>query len=154
MPTTITYKDLHNMVCESLKTILGEFAEPTFSKHRGIESWYRGIEGTYDELKTKRQIWLADEPTYAAEYADECQDGHLYKMDIDTSRLKLYDWYCEADKWFDPYDGFSDEEINELKQEGYNGYTFALDEATVLVLFDKSLIVNIEELPLEEYIED
>jgi len=121
-------------------------------KTNEVETWYRGICETYDELKTKRQIWLADEAEYAAEYASECEDGHLYEFDIDMSKLNLYDWYEESDSYFDPYDGFSEEEIIELMNEGYNGYSFALDEATVLVLFDKSLITDIREIPLNEFI--
>ncbi len=39
-------------------------------------------------------------------------------------------------------------------EEGYNGYSFALDDATVLVLFDKSLITNIREIPLNNYINE
>ena len=122
------------------------------AKHNGIETWYRGICGTFDELKTKRQIWLADEAEYAADYAYECEDGHLYEFDIDTTRLNLYDWYYEADSYFEPIDGFSEEEQMELMKEGYNGYSFALDYATVLVLFDKSLITNIREIPLNEFV--
>lgn len=130
-----------------------ESAYQTFGvKTNEVETWYRGICGTYDELKTKHQIWLADEAEYAAEYASECQDGHLYEFDIDMPKLKLYNWYEESDSYFDPYDGFSEEIIIELMNEGYNGYTFALDEATVLVLFDKSLITDIREIPLNEFV--
>ena len=143
----ISGKDIRDIVTESLSRILREDGER-------IETWYRGIIGKYNELMVKPQIWLADSPYYAAEYASESEEGHLYAIDIDMSRLKQYDWYAEVDSYFDPYDGFSEEEIEELRKEGYNGYTFALDEATVLVIFDKSLIVNIEELPLEEYLEE
>jgi hypothetical protein len=97
---------------------------------------------------------LADEAEYAADYAYECEDGHLYEFDIDTTRLNLYDWYYEADSYFDPIDGFSEEEQMELMEEGYNGYSFALNDATVLVLFDKSLITNIREIPLNNYINE
>lgn len=132
--------------------------EPTYPslgiKNDGIETWYRGICGTFDELKAKRQIWLADEAEYAALYAYECEDGHLYEFGIDATRLNLYDWYYEADSYFDPIDGFSEEEQMELMEEGYNGYSFALDDATVLVLFDKSLITNIREIPLNDYINE
>ena len=132
--------------------------EPTYPslgiKNDGIETWYRGICGTFDELKTKRQIWLADEAEYAALYAYECENGHLYEFDIDATRLNLYDWYYETDSYFDPIDGFSEEEQMELMEEGYNGYSFALDDATVLVLFDKSLITNIREIPLNNYINE
>ena len=121
-------------------------------KTNEVETWYRGICGTYDELKTKRQIWLADEVEYAARYGYECEDGHLYEFDVDMSKLNLYNWYEEADSYFDPYDGFSEEEQAELMNEGYNGYSFAVDEATVLVLFDKSLITDIREIPLNEFI--
>lgn len=62
------------------------------------------------------------------------------------------DWYYDDN--FDPYEGYSREDQEELMKEGYNGYTFALDDAEVLVLFDPSLIVNIKELPIEEYIEE
>lgn len=132
-----------------------ESAYPSLGiKNGGIETWYRGICGTFDELKTKRQIWLADEAEYAALYAYECEDGHLYEFDIDTTRLNLYDWYYEADSYFDPIDGFSEEERMELMEEGYNGYSFAVDDATVLALFDKSLITNIREIPLNNYINE
>lgn len=130
----------------------GDVIEEDGINDGNVETWYRGICGSFDEMKTKRQIWLADEAEYAAMYAYECEDGHLYEFDVNESKLNLYDWYYEADSYFDPIDGFSEEEQAELMKEGYNGYTFALDEATVLVLFDKSLIVNIREIPLNNYI--
>lgn len=118
-----------------------------------IEKWYRGICGSFDELKVKRQIWLADEPEYAAMYAEECDDGHLYEMSVDMSRYKGFDWYHEADDWFEPIDGFSEEEQKDLMGKGYNGYTFPLDESGILVLFDKSLIVGVKEIPLQDYLD-
>ena len=130
----------------------GDVIEEDGINDGNVETWYRGICGEFDELKTKRQIWLADEAEYAARYAYECEDGHLYEFDVNKSKLNLYDWYYEADSYFDPIDGFSEEEQTELMKEGYNGYTFALDEATVLVLFDKSLITDIKEIPLNDYI--
>jgi hypothetical protein len=130
----------------------GDVIEEDGINDGNVETWYRGICGSFDEMKTKRQIWLADEAEYAARYAYECEDGHLYEFDVNKSKLNLYDWYNEADSYFEPYDGFSEEEQAELMKEGYNGYTFALDEATVLVLFDKSLITDIKEIPLNDYI--
>ena len=130
----------------------GDVIEEDDINDGNVETWYRGICGSFDEMKTKRQIWLADEAEYAARYAYECEDGHLYEFDVNKSKLNLYDWYNEADSYFEPYDGFSEEEQAELMKEGYNGYTFALDEATVLVLFDKSLITDIKEIPLNDYI--
>ena len=116
------------------------------------ETWYRGICGEFDQLKNKRQIWLADEQGYAAEYAKECQDGHLYEFTIDSKKLKEFDWYNEMGDYFEPIDGFKEDEQAELMEKGYNCYTFALDEATVLVLFDESLIINVKEIPLDDFI--
>lgn len=130
----------------------GDVIEEDGINDGNVETWYRGICGSFDEMKTKRQIWLADEAEYAARYAYECEDGHLYEFNIDASKLNLYDWYYEVDSYFDPIDGFSEKEEAELMKEGYNGYTFALDEATVLVLFDKSLILDVREIPLNNYI--
>lgn len=121
--------------------------------NEGVETWYRGICGSFNEELNQRQIWLADTPEYAAGYAGECEeDGHLYAFDVDMSKFNEYDWW--EDEYFEPIDGFSEEEQKELVEQGYNGYTFALDEGTVLVLFDPSLIVNVRELPLNEYLEE
>ena len=77
----------------------------------------------------------------------------MYEIKVDLSKYNGYeDWYYDDD--FDPYDGFSREDQEELMKEGYNGYTFALDDTEVLVLFDPSLIVSIKELPIEEYLEE
>jgi hypothetical protein len=125
---------------------------PLKENNNECETWYRGICGKFDQLKNKRQIWLADEQGYAAEYAKECQDGHLYEFTIDSKKLKEFDWYNEMDDYFEPIDGFKEDEQAELMEKGYNCYTFALDEATVLVLFDKSLIINVKEIPLDDFI--
>jgi len=124
------------------------------SKNNSVEIWYRGIGGAFDKMKNKRQIWLADELEYAAEYANEYEDGHLYEFHVDMSKLKDYDWQTQADSYFDPIDGFSEREIKELMEMGYNGYMFALDEATVLVLFDDSLVVDVKEIPMPNYLEE
>lgn len=119
---------------------------------QNIETYYRGICGQLDKLKYKRQIWLADNPEYAAEYAEECEDGHLYEFDVDNSRLKPYEWYYNMPDWWEPIDGFSEETQDELMSDGYNCYTFPLDEADVLVLLDPSLIVDVREIPLGDYL--
>lgn len=122
-------------------------------ENQSVETYYRGICGQLDKLKYKRQIWLADNPEYAAEYALECEDGHLYEFDVDSTRLRPYDWYYNMPDWWEPIDGFSEEVQNDVMNDGYNCYTFPLDEADVLVLLDPSLIVNVREIPLEEYLE-
>ena len=132
----------------------GDVIEEDGDENSNIETWYRGLCGTYDELFDNRCVWLADNPEYAAEYAYECEDGHLYEFDVDMSRYREFDWYYKTPDWFEPIDGFSKEEQDSLMKEGYNGYTFPLDEADVLCLFDKSLIVNVREIPLDEYIEE
>ena len=118
-----------------------------------IETWYKGICGQFNEVLIKRQIWLADSPEFAAEYIEQSEDGHLYAFDVNISKFNEYNWRQE-DNSFEPIDGFSEEEQKKLTQEGYNGYSFALDDGTVLVLFDPSLIVNVREIPLDEYIEE
>lgn len=116
--------------------------------HNGVKTWYRGICGSFNKALNKREIWLADEAEYAELYARECEDGHLYAFDIDMPKFNAYDWW--EDEYFEPIDGFSEEEQRELMEQGYNGYTFDLDESTVLVLFDPSLILNVKEIPLDE----
>lgn len=130
----------------------GDVIEEDGENH-GVETYYRGICGQLDKLKYKRQIWLADNPEYAAEYAEECEDGHLYEFDIDSTRLKPYDWYYNMPDWWEPIDGFSEETQNEVMNDGYNCYTFPLDSADVLVIFDPSLILDVREIPLEEHLE-
>lgn len=117
-----------------------------------IETWYRGMCGNYDEAKNKRMIWLADSPEVAAWYAEECEDGHLYEVNVDMDKFKEYDWFDETDDYFDPIDGFSENVQAALMEEGYNGYTFALDDGTALCLFDSSLIVGVKEIPMAEYL--
>ena len=130
------------------------------TSYSSIVTFYRGVGGEFDLTdfgvgKKYGCIWLADSPEYAAEYAAEYGDeGHLYAVDVDLSRYNPYDWYYEADSYFDPYDGFSSEVIKELMNDGYNGYNFPLDECEVTVLFDPSLIVGVSELPLQEYLEE
>ena len=126
----------------------------TEEDNSGYETYYRGLCGKYDELKAKRQIWLSDNPEYAAQYAEECEDGHLYEFVVDMSRYKDFDWYNEMPDWWEPIDGVSEDVQKKLMKEGYNGYTFPLDESDVLVLFDKSLIVNVKEIPLTDYLDE
>ena len=133
--------------------------DETENEDNSVYTFYRGINGTRDltdfriDAKYYR-TWLADNPYYAAEYAAEYEDGHLYEVKVDFSRYKEYDWYNQEDNFFEPIEGFSREDQEKLMQQGYNGYTFALDEGNVLVLFDPSLIVGVKELPLQEYLDD
>ena len=98
--------------------------------------------------------WLAENPDYAVEYAIKCgNNGRLYEVQVDMSKYNDYgDWYYDDN--FDPYEGYSREDQKELMKEGYNGYMFGLEQSEVLVLFDPSLIVNVKELPIEEYFEE
>ena len=120
-----------------------------------IETWYRGLCGKFDQLKNKRCVWLSDDKEYATEYTSECEDGHLYEFDIDMSKFKAFDWYNEAPNWFEPIDGFSEEDQNKLMQEGYNGYTFPANNGeTILCLFDPSLIVDVREIPISNNLDE
>lgn len=137
----------------------GDVIEEDGETDGNIETFYRGIHGNFDicDFGVNREYicaWLAETPEYAAEYASNHEDGHLYAVKVDMSKFKRYNWYADADSWFDPYDGFSNEEEQELLEMGYNGYTFPLDECEVLVLFDPSLIVGVEEIPIAEYLEE
>ena len=141
------------------RLIIESGAYQSFSASDGIETYYRGTDVPCDVSdfgidKKYYCTWLADNPYYAAEYAKEYgENGRLYEIKVDLSKYNGYeDWYYDDD--FDPYDGFSREDQEELMKEGYNGYTFALDDTEVLVLFDPSLIVSIKELPIEEYLEE
>ena len=141
------------------KLIIESGAYQSFSASDGIETYYRGTDVPCDVSdvgidKKYYCTWLADNPYYAAEYTKKSgENGRLYEIKVDLSKYNGYeDWYYDDD--FDPYDGFSREDQEELMKEGYNGYTFALDDAEVLVLFDPSLIVSIKELPIEEYLEE
>ena len=124
-----------------------------------IETYYRGTDVHCDISdfgidKKYYCTWLAENPYYAAEYATECgENGRLYEVQVDMSKYNNYgDWYYDDN--FDPYEGYSREDQEELMKEGYNGYTFGLEQSEVLVLFDPSLIVSIKELPIEEYLEE
>lgn len=119
-----------------------------------IETWYRCMCDEYDPLKTKRVIWLAETKEMATFYEDGCYEPHMYEYDIDMGRFNEYDWYNEADSYFEPIDGFSREEQAELMEMGYNGYMFALDEGTVLCLFDNSLVVDVREVSMENNINE
>lgn len=144
-----TPDELDNVNVENDEEVLTE------EDNNRYETYYRGICGEFDELKVKRQIWLADEPEYAAMYAEECgEDGHLYEIAVDMSRYKGYDWYYKMPDWWEPIDGVSENVQKELMNDGYNGYSFPLDSSEVLVLFDKSLIVGVKEIPLEDYLDD
>ena len=143
-----TSDELDNVNVENDEEVLTE------DDNSGYETYYRGICGEFDELKVKRQIWLADVPEYAAMYAEECEDGHLYEFTVDMTRYRDFDWYNEMPDWWEPIDGVSEDVQKELMKYGYNGYTFPLDESDVLVLFDKSLIVNVKEIPLTDYLEE
>ena len=141
------------------KLIIESGAYQVFSIGNTIETYYRGTDVPCDVSdfgidKKYYCTWLADNPYYAAEYTKKSgENGKLYEIKVDLSKYNGYgDWYY--DDSFDPYDGFSREDQEELMKEGYNGYTFALDDAEVLVLFDPSLIVSIKELPIEEYLEE
>lgn len=117
---------------------------------------YRGVRSQYEITNfgvDKEYIctWLADNPYYAAIYCEEC-GGHLYEVKVDMSRLNEYDWYYESGDWFDPIDGFSAEEEKELLEQGYNGYSFLLNDGEMYCLFDPSLIIDAKEIPYEEYI--
>lgn len=158
-PWGVEYGDWYSKDCATVVAVMNlndTIKEDIYrgTKYQEIETWYRGICGNFNESLNKRQIWLAETPEYAAQYAEECEDGHLYAFDVDMSRYKDFDWYYNAPNWFEPIDGFSDEEQKELMQEGYNGYMFPLDDCTVLVLFDPSLIVNVREIPLSDYLEE
>lgn len=133
----------------------GDVIEEDGENNTNIETWFRGLCGKFDQLKNKQCIWLSDDEEYATEYTLECEDGHLYEFDIDMSRFKAFDWYFNAPDWFEPIDGFSEEDQNKLMQEGYNGYTFpASNGETILCLFDSSLIVNVREIPINNTIEE
>lgn len=120
-----------------------------------IEKFYRGVGGVFDITnfgieKQKKCTWLTDSVYMAQDYANEYDDGHLYEISVDMSKVNLYDWYSEADDYFDPYDGFSEEAQEELMNNGFNGYYFALDEGGVLVLFENSPIINVKEIDIDD----
>ena len=124
-----------------------------------VVTYYRGVKGDGNLVdfgidKKYYCTWLSDNPYYATEYIEDIEDGHLYEVDVDWAKFKNYDWYFNEPDYFEPIDGFSREGQKALMDEGYNGYTFPLDAADVLVLFDPSLIVDVREIPFEEYLEE
>lgn len=125
----------------------------------GLEKYYRGVRGNINvaDFGVDRKYsctWLSDNPYYAAQYAAEYDDGHLYEVTVDMSKYNGYDWTVDGNDYFDPYDGYSREEEKEFLEQGYNGYTFAIDDGDVMVLFEPSPIVDVKELEIDKYLED
>lgn len=155
MMTKITEQELHAII----RGVINQLMENKSNNTGNVETFYRGVRGSGYKLanfglgKKYRCMWLAETPEYAAEYATENEDGHLYAIDIDMSKVKEYDWYESANSNFDPYEGFSEQDEKDLLEDGYNAYSFALDEGTVLVLFEPSPIVSIRELKLADFLD-
>lgn len=126
--------------------------------NENIYSFYRGTSEPYDITdfgigKKFSCTWLTENPYYAAMYAED--DGLLYEVKVDMSRFNDYDWYNEEDEWFEPIDGFDEKRQEELVREGYDGYSFTLhDSDMILCLFNPSVIVGVNEIPIDDYLEE
>ena len=108
-----------------------------------VEKWYRGHEGNKDATDNFGIIWLADDPEYAQEYADEYPDGIVSTIFVDMDKIEYIDWYYDED--FDPYDPDMSLVNEYMKEHGCNAYTFGLgDGTTVLALLSKDPIVKVE----------
>lgn len=113
-----------------------------------IEKWYRGHEGNKKATDNFGIIWLADDPDYAQEYANEYPDGVVSTVFIDMDKINELDWYYDED--FDPYDPDMSLVKEFMKEQGGNAYTFPLgDGTTVLALLTTEPIVKVERTIIE-----
>ena len=113
-----------------------------------IEKWYRGHEGNKKATDNFGIIWLADDPDYAQEYANEYPDGVVSTVFIDMDKINELDWYYDED--FDPYDPDMRLVKEFMKEQGGNAYTFPLgDGTTVLALLTTEPIVKVERTIIE-----
>lgn len=122
-----------------------------------MKTMYRGTSCPYDITdfgigKEHYCTWLTDDPYYAAMYAEDREDGRLYEVKVDMSRFNEYDWYNEEDEYFDPIDGFEEDYQAELMEQGYAGYQFPWEDSDLYCLFDPSIIVDVNEISIGEYI--
>jgi hypothetical protein len=111
-----------------------------------IRKWYRGYDSKQKPTDNFGIIWLADEYEYAQLYADEYGDeGVVSVFYIDESKLN------EAEVYYnDNFDVYNPDisMVKEYQSEGYNCYSFPINDGDVevLALFDESAIVKIENL--------
>lgn len=113
-----------------------------------IEKWYRGHEGNKKATDNFGIIWLADDPNYAQEYANEYPDGVVSTVFIDMDKINELDWYYDED--FDPYDPDMSLVKEFMKEQGGNAYTFPLgDGTTVLALLSTEPIIKVERTIIE-----
>ena len=108
-----------------------------------IEKWYRGHQGDRQAIDNFGIIWLADDPDYAQEYANEYPNGIVSTIFVDMDKIKELDWYYDED--FDPYDPDMNLVRDYMSEQGGNAYTFTVnDGTTVLALLSTEPIVKIE----------
>lgn len=113
-----------------------------------IEKWYRGHEGNKKATDNFGIIWLADDPDYAQEYANEYPDGVVSTVFIDMNKINELEWYYDED--FDPYDPDMRLVKEYMKEQGGNAYTFGVnDGTTVLALLSTEPIVKVEKTIIE-----
>lgn len=134
---------LHNIIKETINTLLAEQSER-------YEIWYRGYNSKYGSQRDN-MIWLTDDISYARAYGNRVEE-----IKIDTNKLHLASIY-ELDDILgyemDYYEGLDEEEAQEVLSQGYNGYEFEANRnmSDCLALFSSEPIVSRRELSKEEF---
>ena len=90
------------------------------SRYNQIQTWYRGYKKEFGEMSntTPHLLWLTDDLEYASEYGDAVT---VYKIDMSKCNGTVYDM---DDMGIDYIDGPSEEEAQELLEQGINSYCF------------------------------
>ena len=102
-----------------------------------LETWYRGYNSKFGPERTNL-FWVASDVNYAKQYGDDVEE-----VVIDMNKIREPEGIFDDN--FDTYFP-SDKDIEEMKSDGYNAYTFPLEDDEYdcdgLCLFDKSPIVS------------
>lgn len=116
----------------------------------GDSIYYHGGDAN-DKINYNGGIWLADNISYAKEYAKVKENPMIWKFVIDESKLRPIS-YEELGDDVDLYHLGSDD-IKYIKSKGYNCYCMYYDEFDTngIFLMDKRPIISMQPLSLEEY---
>lgn len=105
-----------------------------------------------DELFHKGVLWLADEPSYAKEYARENNNPVIWKVVINDDLLRVASIGEDIGDNDDVYNP-SNELIGHLRKQGFNSYYLFYDsfDTNGLALLSAEPIVTVNKLSEEEY---
>ena len=139
----LTESDLHRIVKESIKIILGEQSDR-------FETYYRGYNSKYGSQRD-HMLWITDDISYARTYGNRVEE-----ITIDLKKLNLASLYTIDDILgyeFDYIDGLDEEESEMVLSQGYNGYEFEANSnnSDCICLLSSEPIVSRRELSRGEF---